>query len=147
MSLSVHCDSALIMVQWYYKEKLIMYVPFNPNPINLRTDDCVVRAISKAMDKPWEEVYIDLCLKGLEMCDWGNANAVWDDYLKHNGFKREIVPDTCPDCYAVSDFCVDNPTGTYILGTGSHVVAVVDGSYYDSWDSGQQVPIYAYRKE
>ncbi len=124
-----------------------MYIPYNPNPINKRTDDCVVRALSKALNKPWEEVYIDLCLKGLEMCDWGNNNAVWDEYLRDKGFKREIIPDTCPNCYTLNDFCKDNPTGDYIVCTGSHVVAVNDGNYYDSWDSGDVVPIYAYRKE
>ena len=124
-----------------------MYIPYNPNPLNLRTDDCVIRALTKALDKPWEEVYIDLCLKGLEMGDWGNNNAIWDEYLRDNGFKREIVNNTCPDCYTIEDFCSDNPIGVYVLGTGTHAVAVKDGSYFDLYDSGQQVPIYAYRKE
>lgn len=124
-----------------------MYIPYNPNPLNLKTDDCVIRALTKVLDKTWEEIYMDLCIKGLEMCDWGNNNAVWDDYLKTHGFKREIVPDSCPDCYTVDDFCKDNTSGTYVLGTGTHVIAIVDGNYYDSWDSGQQVPIFAYRKE
>ena len=124
-----------------------MYIPFNNNPLGIRTDDCVIRAISKAMDKPWEEVYIDLCLKGFEMCDLPNANVVWDSYLKSKGYHRDIVKDTCPDCYTVSDFCSDNVNGTFVLGTGTHTVAVVDGNYYDSWDSGQQVPIYLYRKD
>ena len=124
-----------------------MYIPYNPNPLNLKTDDCVIRALSKALDKSWEEIYIELSLKGLEMCDWGNNNAVWDDYLKDQKFKRETVPNTCPNCYTVDDFSKDNPSGVYILGTGTHVVCIVDGNYYDSWDSGQQVPMYAYRKE
>lgn len=124
-----------------------MYMPFNNNPLNLKTDDCVIRALSKALDKSWEEIYIELCLKGLEMCDWGNNNAVWDDYLKENKFVRETIPNTCPNCYTVDDFSKDNPSGVYILGTGTHVVTIIDGNYYDSWDSGQQVPMYAYRKE
>lgn len=124
-----------------------MYIPFQNNPLNKRTDDCVVRALSKALNKPWEEVYIDLCLKGLEMADWGNNNEVWDEYLRDKGFKREIIPDTCPDCYTLIDFCKDNPTGEYIVCTGSHVVFVKDGNFYDSWDSSNVVPIFAYRKE
>jgi len=34
-----------------------------------------------------------------------------------------------------------------ILATGTHVIAVGDGNYYDTWDSGQEVPIYYWRKE
>ena len=124
-----------------------MYIPYNPNPINRKTDDCVIRALTKALNKTWEETYIDLCLKGLEMCDWGNSNLVWDNYIRGQGFARETLPDKCPECYTVIDFCNDNPEGTYILGTGTHAVCVIDGSYYDTWDSGEQVPMYSYRKE
>ena len=124
-----------------------MFILKNLNPQGRRTDDCVVRALSKGLDKPWEEVYIDLCLKGLEMCDWGNNNAIWDEYLRDKGYKRETIPDTCPNCYTLANFCKDNPSGNYIVCTGTHVIAVSDGNYYDSWDSGDVVPIYAYRKE
>ena len=123
-----------------------MYIPYNPNPMNKKTDDCAVRALTKALDKTWEEVYIDLCLKGLEMCDWGNNNAVIDDYLSGKGFTREIVPNTCPDCYTVNDFCNDHQNGTYVVGTGTHLMTTVDGNLFDSYDSGSLIPIYAYRK-
>ena len=123
-----------------------MYIPFNPNPINKKTDDCVIRAISKVLDLPWEKVYMLLCLKGLEMYDWGNANEVWGSLLRDNGFVRESIPNTCPDCYTVEDFCKDNPSGTYVLGTSTHAVAVIDGNYYDTWQSGESVPMYVYRR-
>lgn len=124
-----------------------MYIPYNPNPTNRRTDDCVIRAVAKVLDIPWERAYIMLSVKGLEMYAWGNSNDVWGSLLRENGFVREIIPNTCPDCYTIEDFCRDNPTGTYVLGTGTHAVAVVDGNYYDTWQSGEQTPIYVYRKE
>ena len=124
-----------------------MYIPFQNNPLNKRTDDCVVRALSKALDEPWERVYIDLCLKGLEMADWGNNNAVWDEYLRDKGYRRETIPNTCPNCYTLADFCRDNPSGEFIVSTGTHAVSVIDGNYYDTWDSGDVVPLYAYRRE
>lgn len=124
-----------------------MYIPYNPNPIMRRGDDCVIRAVTKVLDIPWEEAYIALSLKGLELCDWGNTNYVWGEFLKEKGFTRESIPNDCPNCYTVEDFCKDNPTGTYVLGTGTHAIAVVDGNYYDAWESGQQVPMYVYRKE
>lgn len=124
-----------------------MYIPFNPNPANRRTDDCVIRAISKVLDIPWERAYIMLAVKGLETYDLPNANNVWGALLKDNGFVREVIPNTCPECYTVEDFCADNPVGTYVLGTGTHAIACIDGNYYDTWQSGESVPIYVYRKE
>jgi hypothetical protein len=34
-----------------------------------------------------------------------------------------------------------------MLATGTHVVAVIDGNYYDTWDSGDEVPIALWKKE
>ena len=124
-----------------------MYIPFNPNPCNRRVGDCTVRALSKALDMPWEEAYMELCLQGLMLCDMPSSNSVYGSYLTEHGFVREQIPNTCPECYTVNRFCTDNPTGTYILATGSHVVCVIDGNYYDSWQSGDEVPILAFRKE
>ena len=36
----------------------------------------------------------------------------------------------------VDEFAKDHPNGTYICKVAHHVVAVVDGEYYDTWDSG-----------
>jgi hypothetical protein len=49
-------------------------------------------------------------------------------------------------CYTIKEFCKDHPIGDYLLGTGSHVVAVLDGNYYDTWDSGSEVPIYYFKR-
>jgi hypothetical protein len=76
-----------------------------------------------------------------------HANVVWGEYLYKQGFRKGAIPDTCPNCYTVRAFCADNPIGTFLLATGSHVIAVIDGNYYDTWDSGNEVPIYYWRKE
>ena len=80
------------------------------------------------------------------MYDMPSANRVWGEYLREIGYVRRIIPDTCPNCYTVRDFCMEHPIGRYILGTGEHVVAVVDGYYYDSWDSGNEIPIYYFER-
>ena len=123
------------------------FVSYNPNPVGLKVGDCVVRALSKALGQDWEQTYIDLCVEGCLRCDMPSANAVWGAYLRRKGFEREIIPNTCPDCYTVEDFCADHPNGTYILALDGHVVSVVDGQYYDTWQSGREVPIYYWHRK
>lgn len=123
---------------------------YNNNPENNKVGDCVIRAISKILNQDWQKTYIDLCLQGYMMCDMPSSNAVWSAYLKSKGFSRHIIPDTCPDCYTIIDFCNEYPVGDYLLATGSHVVAVEitkNGSfYYDTWDSGYEYPCYYWKK-
>lgn len=106
-----------------------------------------MRAISKALGQDWETTYAELALMGFCLCDMPSANHVWGAYLKSKGFARRIIPDECPDCYTVEDFCRDNPEGTYILAINGHVVCVCDGSYYDTWDSGHEIPIYYWKRK
>lgn len=124
-----------------------MFILTNPNPIGVYVEDCVVRAISIVTGRSWDDIFIHLCLQGYIMKNMPSVNKVWGTYLNSIGFHRYAIPDTCPDCYTIRDFCHDNPQGTYILATGSHVVAVVDGNYCDAWDSGDQLPIEVWRRE
>lgn len=123
------------------------YVFFNPNPQRKLVGDCVIRAISKAADIPWEDVYIELMMLGFSMYDMPSSNDVWGAYLTEKGFRRYVIPDTCPHCYTVKQFCEDNPDLVGILATGTHVIAVDSGNFYDTWDSGNEVPIFYWRRE
>lgn len=122
------------------------FVYYNPNPSGKRVGDCVIRGIAKVTGQDWEQVYIDVCAQGFKCHDMPAANTVWGEYLKRQGFIRKILPDICPNCYTVKDFCENSPKGTYLLATGTHVVAVIDGDYYDAWDSGNEIPVYYFVK-
>lgn len=122
-----------------------MWIEFNTNPFGLRVGDCVIRAISKALNRSWEDIYIDLCLQGFMMGDLPSSNAVWSAYLRHKGFKRRTV-ECCSDRYSIDDFCKDNPIGVYVIGTGSHAVCVENGNVFDAWDSRQETPVYYFEK-
>lgn len=120
-----------------------MYQYYNPNPIGLNSvGDCAVRAIAKALNLSWEQAYVKLCLNGYLMGNLPNADLVWGAVLREEGYSRQVVPNTCTDCYTIEDFCKDNPSGTYILKSNEHVATVIDGVLYDSWDSSGNVPIY-----
>lgn len=118
------------------------YRPYNPNPDRSRVGDCTIRAICKATGQDWEKVYAGLTAYGFMRRDMPSANHVWGAYLKSLGFARDFVDDHGRDFYTVEDFCRDNPEGTYILAIDGHVVCVVDGFFYDTWDSGDEIPLY-----
>lgn len=126
-----------------------MWMKYNPNPVDRWAGvDCSVRAVSKALDVDWETAYVMISLNGFLMGDVSCSDSVWGAVLRQHGFYRASLPDDLPDDYTVEDFAYDNPHGTYVLGTGNHVVTVVDGNIYDSWDSSNENPIYVwYRKD
>lgn len=122
------------------------HIFYNPNPGKDFTIDCVVRAISKLMDMDWNTTYLKLAAQGFEDKSMPTADKVWGHYLRRNGYRKYIIPDTCPDCYTVASFAEDHPVGRYLVKTHEHVVAVVDGNYYDTFDSGYEVPIYYWER-
>jgi len=122
------------------------YVFYNPNPEGNLVGDCVIRAISKVTNQSWVETFEGVTTKAFQLKDMPSSNYVWAAYLKDLGFSKKIIPDTCPVCYTIRQFAYEHPKGTYILGTGTHVVAVVNGNYFDSWDSGDEVPIYYFER-
>lgn len=124
----------------------IKYVHYNPNPKNqYDSGDCVIRAICKVTDKDWDTVYMGIVTQGFIDKRMPSLNPVWDRYLINNGFKKRYLPE-CPDCITVKEFAEKYPKGKYIVATGSHVVAIVDGKYYDSFDSGDYILLYYFEE-
>ena len=122
-----------------------MYVHYNGNPCGINTGDCVIRAISIVTGMRPKKVYAGLCLFGYPCTIWGNVNSIWADFLQSIGYKRHTI--TANHRYTVADFAADHPHGRFILGTGSHAVAVVDGDIIDSWNSSNEKPLYYFMKE
>lgn len=48
----------------------------------------MIRGITKLTGKSWEDVYTELSIYGYSFGDWGNSNAVFDAYLRDQGYKR-----------------------------------------------------------
>ena len=122
-----------------------MWMKCNPNPQHKEVPDCVVRAITIALNRRWIDVYDDLCALGRREFNMPSADAVWGKYLYQMGFEPFLLPETCSKCITIRAFSQIFPRGTYIIGTGSHAVAVVNGDYYDSWDSGNEIPSFFWK--
>jgi hypothetical protein len=94
----------------------------------------------------WRTAHKALCDLSAELSDMPSADRVWWTFLEQIGFSRKRLIDRCPDCYTVADFARDHPKGVYILGPHEHAVAVIDGDWWDSWDSGNTIPQYYFRR-
>ena len=120
---------------------------FNPNPGGRNVGDCAVRAVAAALGTDWETAFALIAQNAYMMGDMPSSNAVFGSVLRQNGFKRSVIPNSCPDCYTVEQFAEDHPQGTFVVGTGNHVVTVKDGVILDSWDSSKEIPVYFWRKD
>ena len=77
------------------------FIFYNPNPSRKLVGDCVIRAITKVTDSDWKTTYMNIALRGYSMNDMPSSNSVWGEYLHSQGFRRHVIPDTCPDCYTI----------------------------------------------
>ena len=127
----------------------MMWRYYNPNPVGRSEGiDCAVRAVAKALNTDWETAYILIAINGYAMGDVSCSDSVWGSVLRQHGFYRENIAKNLRGRYFVGDFAEDNPDGTFVIGTGSHAVAIVDGDIYDSFDSTDQpVEFVWYRKD
>ena len=121
--------------------------PFQNNPAGRNVGDCSVRAVSVALGVDWETAFAMIAANAFQMGDVISANSSWGSVLRQHGFKRYVIPNSCPDCFTIEDFANDHPEGVYVVGTGNHVVTVKDGLIYDSWDSSNEIPIYYWSLE
>lgn len=123
-----------------------MFVFLNENRDNKLVGDCVVRAISTLLSQDWNTTYLGLVMQGYISADMPSSDNVWNDYLIHKGYERVVIPSVCPSCMTVREFSNTYKNGRYLLFVGGHVVACIDGSYYDTWDSGDKTVIYYFQK-
>ena len=122
------------------------YIYYNPNPKGKATTDCVIRMLCRIFGYGWNEAYDELSTVVHTEYEMPSSNYIWETYLKRHGFSKVTLPITCPDCYSVKHFAFDHSYGTFIACTGSHVVAVIDGFYYDAWDSGDESVTYYFER-
>lgn len=121
---------------------------FNANPKGKLTTDCVVRAVSTATELPYNQVVMELaemqCKTGYDDGD----KKLYDKYLQSKGFVKCNQPrKTDGTKYTGKEWCnqlrediIWCPRGERLRRVvanigGHHVVAIVDGKVWDTWNS------------
>ena len=122
------------------------YIYYNPNPLGKSTTDCVIRALSKVFNVDWITAYNMVDAKVREEFEMPSSNTLWEMVLLENGFTKHFLPNHCPRCTTVRQFSQMYPNDIYVVCTGSHVVAVCYGDFFDAWDSGNEIVSYYFEK-
>lgn len=113
------------------------WLAYNPNPQLNKTTDCTIRAYCAAEGIDWEIAYGIACDKGKELALMPNDDKTVHEILE-NYFGYEYVKLTKDEKCTVKEFAIDHTKGRFILNCTHHLVTVVDGEYWDSWDSGEK---------
>ena len=128
------------------------YVYFQPNAKDLKDQfgDCQVRALSKALNISWVEAFdltIPICREMQTYTIFGGTCEIGKESLRRIGFTYSGISNKKGSKRpTVDSFAKEHPTGAYIAKVAHHVVAIVDGKYYDTWDSGQKSMYWYYEK-
>ena len=113
----------------------------NANPKGKRSSDCVIRAISTATGKSWDEVLDDLVKISHKYKEMPNDTKCYAKYLEDLGFSKMKQPRKADNTkYTGSEFCeyLRRIPGEYNVVAhigGHHIVAIVDYKVVDIWNS------------
>lgn len=125
------------------------YVYYQPNKKDLRdkVGDCQIRALSKALGLTWSETFdliTPICRDQQVMDVFSCDLAKTKEALTKLGFTYHVISNKRGTRRpTVATFARSHNKGRYIASVAHHVVAIVDGKYFDTWDSGDKC-LYGY---
>lgn len=105
-----------------------MYKFYNANSRGNFVNDCVVRAISVAEGKTWDETYEELSdiaqHEGILLDDVNFVESYLDERYKR-----------VPHCAkTVGELLEEYPKGVYLITMEGHITVAIDGILYDIFD-------------
>lgn len=106
-----------------------MYRYYNANSKGYDVNDCVIRAISRAEGKSWDETYI-------ELSDIARRNGILLDDVNFVEPLLDYRYDRrCYDNgYTVGRFARTHPVGTYLVTMDGHITCIKNGVILDTFD-------------
>lgn len=119
----------------------------NLNPKGKKASDCVIRALSKALNKEWAVVYIEMAKLGIKHSLMINEKKLEDRYMKANGFTKHKQPRTSDNKYYTIRQFIKEYGQLYteqilVFRTRKHLTVVYVDEYeatlYDTWDCTEE---------
>ena len=109
---------------------------YNRHPKGISTTDCVVRAISTALDIDYLECRRNLNKAKREL-GFSNYKDTKFLYKYFEGYPRLIFKAIKGEPrIKAEDFTLLHPKGTYIVKLAGHITCITDGVIFDTWDCG-----------
>ena len=114
---------------------------FNPNPKGRNIGDCTIRSYCAAFGISWDKAF-DIASKvakeNASMIQYMAEKILTEEFNCYVDEKYNKKTVKGKDRITVNEFAMTHPYGTYILHVPKHQVTVINGEYWDSWDSGDK---------
>lgn len=117
------------------------FVEYNANPKGKKTGDCVIRAISTALNETWEETYRGMLEIAIETGYAISCTENYSEYLKRKGYKKQKMPKKENNKkYTVAEFAdtLAKPSTSYIINICNHTTLIKNKKLYDLWNCGRK---------
>lgn len=118
-------------------------IRYNANTRGASVGDCVKRSLTIAYSMDYDQVAAELNRinrNSYHFEEGYSKEPVFRKFIEARGDHFQAIHGDLP---TVEEFCEQHPSGVYLLLVSkskatntSHMVAVVNGDYYDSWGSG-----------
>lgn len=110
-----------------------MYEFYNENPLGIFEDDCVIRSISCATHRSWDEVYDELSDLAQERGTLFDKRHFVRWYLDSH-YKRIPNPP-----YKVIDVAIEFKNNIVLCTTRGHIMCIKYGVIYDTFNPSERL--------
>lgn len=119
----------------------------NANPKKRYTSDCAFRTIAVALRQSWEDTVTEMAILSCKNGYSINSQQNIDKYLASKGWIKHKQPKKADNTkYKGREFCeqiqlfLNENNSSIIANVGSHhMVAIIDGKIYDTWNCSEKV--------
>ena len=104
-----------------------IYRYYQPNDKDTKDNhsDCVIRALTKVLDKEWLATFDDLLPYARDMQCMPSERRCYEEYLFDNGFAYQGISNRKGSKRpTVESFVKDHKQGNYLVNVANHVVAI-----------------------
>lgn len=106
-----------------------------------RRQDCSTRTLSTILGISYQEALKKQLLLAVEYeMPYGNYIEITEEILKSNGFNRIKIG--LIDHISVAEFMCTHKTGKYAIIAGGHMIAYIDGTWYDNEYNFDKVDLF-----